>query len=31
MAEAIEASPFSAATSVEPLERCVAQLRGELD
>ena len=31
MADALAESPFSAATSVEPLERCLAQLRGELD
>lgn len=30
-ADAIAASPFSAATSGEPLERALAQLRGELD
>ncbi|HJW22320.1 MAG TPA: MBL fold metallo-hydrolase [Candidatus Limnocylindrales bacterium] len=31
LAAAIEASPFDAATSREPLERTLAQLRGDLD
>lgn len=29
--DAIAASPFDPETSIEPLERCLAQLRGELD